>query len=720
MQLSESVFALSDKSGAKAESRLIAADEQHFARVAAAVRDQIARLTVRLDAERRAPGGQGQKALDRDQSVRRLAAEIRALERYRVDACLGRMTPQHGDPVYVGRFGLMDADGTRLLVDWRAPAAEPFFAATHAHPQGLIARRRYRWSRGRVSDYWDEAFTDDIPDDVVLDDDSALLASLGRTRTGRMHDVLTTIQADQDAAIRADAHGALVVDGGPGTGKTVVALHRAAYLLYADPQLSGGRGGVLVVGPHEPYLAYVEDVLPSLGEEGVLTATLREMVPEGRSALAEPNPEVSRLKASADLVAAVERAASLYRAVPDETLLVETPIADLALTPDDWADAFDSAESGIPHNEARAQVWQTLRDILFTRLVRAVGEEDAPSRRDAHRLFAQNGALAAAFDRAWPLLDPVGLVASLWENPGFLQRCAPRLTGAEVAALQRDDPRAWTVDDLPLLDAARACVGDPGVEQRRHERERALAAQQQEMAQVIEHLIEADDSELKLMTMLRGEDARESLIDDAELPAEEADALAGPFAHVIVDEAQEVTDAQWAMLLRRCPSRSFTVVGDRAQARHGFTESWEERLARAGVRSIRTATLSVNYRTPEEVMDAAAQVIREVLPDANVPVSIRRSGMPVRHGALADLDAVLRDWLAEHAEGVACVIGDPVFVAEFTPLDRVQALTPVLAKGLEFDLVVLVDPAGFGTGIEGAVDRYVAMTRTTAELVILT
>ena len=720
MQLSESVFALSDHSAAKAASHLIAADEEHFARVAAAVRDQIARLTVRLEAERRAPAGQGQKALDRDQNVRRLAAEIRTLERYRVDACLGRITPEHGAPVYIGRFGLADADGIRLLVDWRAPAAEPFFAATHAHPQGLVARRRYRWSRGRVCDYWDEAFTDDIPADVVLDDDSALLASLGRTRTGRMHDVLATIQADQDAAIRADAQGALVVEGGPGTGKTVVALHRAAYLLYADPLLSAGRGGVLVVGPHAPYLAYVEDVLPSLGEEGVLTATLRDMLPEGPAALAEQDPEASRLKAGADLVAAVERAASLYEAVPEQALVVETPIADLALTPDDWADAFDSAESGIPHNEARAQVWQTLLDILYTRLVRAVGEEDAPSRAATDLMFGQNGPLAAAFDRAWPLLDPVGLVASLWENPGFLRRCAPRLTDVEVAVLQRDDPRAWTVDDLPLLDAARACVGDPGVEQRRRERQRALAAQQEEMERVIEHLIEADDSELKLMTMLRGEDARESLIDEAELPAEEGDVLAGPFAHVIVDEAQELTDAQWAMLLRRCPSRSFTIVGDRAQARHGFAESWEDRLARAGLRGSRTATLSVNYRTPEEVMDAAAPVIRAVLPDVTVPRSIRRSGMPVRHGALADLDALLRDWLAAHDEGVACVIGDPVFVAERAPVDRVQALTPVLAKGLEFDLVVLMDPAGFGTGIEGAVDRYVAMTRSTAELVILT
>jgi DNA helicase IV len=194
------------------------------------------------------------------------------------------------------------------------------------------------------------------------------------------------------------------------------------------------------------------------------------------------------------------------------------------------------------------------------------------------------------------------------------------------------------------------------------------------------------------------------------------DVLAGPFAHVVVDEAQELTDAEWQMLLLRCPSRSFTIVGDRAQARHGFTESWQERLERVGFDRITLAALRINYRTPEEVMAEAAPLIQAVLPDANVPTSIRSSGIPVVHGPVADLDAVLGKWLDEHAEGIACVIGAPAF----PPTSRVRSLTPELAKGLEFDLVVLVDPEKFGDGIEGAVDRYVAMTRATQQLVILT
>jgi DNA helicase IV len=183
-----------------------------------------------------------------------------------------------------------------------------------------------------------------------------------------------------------------------------------------------------------------------------------------------------------------------------------------------------------------------------------------------------------------------------------------------------------------------------------------------------------------------------------------------------VDEAQELTDAEWQMLLLRCPSRSFTIVGDRAQARHGFTESWRERLERVGFDQISLASLSINYRTPEEVMAEAEPVIRAVLPDANVPVSIRSSGIPVQHGPASDLDSIIDAWLAEHADGVGCVIGDPAFQAT----SRIRSLTPELAKGLEFDLVVLVDPERFGTGIEGAVDRYVAMTRATQRLVILT
>jgi DNA helicase IV len=714
--LSTSAFSLPDNLLAKADPALIAGDEQHFAAIAESLRQSIAELTERLDAERKSPGGIGQKALDRDLEIHRLTSRLRTLRRFGLDLCLGRIVfADDPEPVYIGRLGLTDPTGRRLLVDWRSPAAEPFFAATHAHPEGLVSRRRYRWTRGRITDYWDEVFTaDGLEGHAALDDQSAFIASLGSDRSPRMRDVLGTIQADQDAIIRAGSDGALVVDGGPGTGKTVVALHRTAYLLYADPHLGQHRGGVLFVGPHQPYLSYVSDVLPSLGEEGVQTVTLRDLVAEGAAAGTETDPEVARLKASASLVEAVETAVRFYEEPPTTTLTVETPWADLRLRPDDWAEAFETPDPGTPHNEARDQVWEAVLTILGDQL----DEDDDATADEVRRSLAQNRELVTAFNRAWPLVDAPDLVADLWSVPAYLRRCAPWLSTEEIRWLQRTDARAWTLSDLPLLDAARQRLGDPETSRRRRRAEAAAAAERERMSSVIDELIATDDSELLLMTTLRHSDLREALVDQAALPTAEPDRLAGPFAHVVVDEAQELTDAEWQMLRLRCPSGSFTIVGDRAQARHGFTESWEERLERVGLDRVALMSQTVNYRTPAEVMAEAEPVIRAVVPDANVPTSIRSTGVPVLHGSAAGRDAILDGWLAEHAEGegIAVVVGDPTFRGTA----RIRSLTPELVKGLEFDLVVLVDPQDFGEGIEGAVDRYVAMTRATQRLVVLT
>ncbi|MFC1230346.1 RNA polymerase recycling motor ATPase HelR [Streptomyces sp. Sce081] len=711
-----SVFDLPERLSAKADPKLIAGDEAHFAAIAESLEQAIAELSDLRDATLRAPGGVGREAMDRDLEVHRLSARLRALRRFGLDLCLGHIvSADDPEPVYIGRLGLTDSTG-RLLLDWRSPAAEPFFAATHADPMGLASRRRYRWTGGRISDYWDEVFTADGLEGhaAALDDHSAFVASLGGDRSARMRDVLGTIQADQDAVIRASSRGALVVDGGPGTGKTVVALHRSAYLLYSDPRLGHRRGGVLFVGPHEPYLAYVADVLPSLGEEGVQTCTLRDLVPEGAAATAETDPEVARLKSSADMVRAIETAVRFYEDPPARGMTVTTPWASVPLTVEDWAEAFQAPEPGTPHNEAREQIWDELVTILGDK-----HGDDVPPNLLQRALRAHHG-LVTALNNAWPLLEPTDIVSDLWSVPAYLRMCAPWLGPDEVERLRRggEDAQSWTVSDLPLLDAARQRLGDPKAFLRKRRHDASVAAQRERMAGVIDNVIASDDDGEGAVTMLHGQDLRESLIDRSALPTAEPDALAGPFAHVVVDEAQELTDAQWQMLLLRCPSRSFTIVGDRAQARHGFTESWQERLRRIGLDRITVASLNINYRTPQEVMTEAEPVIRAALPDANVPASIRTGGLPVVHGEVSDLDAVLDTWLAEHADGngIACVIGDPAF--RDTP--RVRSLTPELSKGLEFDLVVLVDPDGFGKGIEGAVDRYVAMTRATRQLVVLT
>ncbi|MFF8993168.1 RNA polymerase recycling motor ATPase HelR [Streptomyces sp. NPDC014983] len=714
MPAATSAFDLPSRLSPKAAPALIAADDHHFTAIAQCLERTIAEVSDQLDDERRAPGGLGRQALDRDVEVHRLTARLRALRRFGLDLCLGRMvTAENPDePVYVGRLGLTDPTGRRLLLDWRSPAAEPFFGATHGNPMGLASRRRYRWAQGRISDYWDEVFASDALDGhAALDDQSAFIASLGGDRSPRMRDVLGTIQADQDAVIRAGSRGALVVDGGPGTGKTVVALHRSAYLLYSDPRLGHRRGGVLFVGPHRPYLAYVSDVLPSLGEEGVQTCVLRDLVAEGATARPETDPEVARLKSSARLVGSVEKAVRFYEEPPTEPLTVTTHWGDLELTVADWESAFDAAEPGTPHNEAREQVWEELLTILVDR-----HDGGAPEQL-LRRSLTGNRELRAAFDRSWPLLEAADLVGDLWSVPAYLRLCAPWLTPEEVRRLRRADAQAWTVSDLPFLDAARQRVGDPAAAVRERRRKAAVAAERARMDRVIDNVLAADEDGEGAVTMLRGQDLREALVDEMVLPGVEPDALAGPFAHIVVDEAQELTDAEWQMLLSRCPSRSFTIVGDRAQARHGFTESWRERLARIGFDRVELAGLTVNYRTPREIMAEAEPVVRAALPDANVPTSIRSNGVPVRHGSTTELDALLDGWLAAHPEGTACVIGAP----SFRPASpRVRSLTPGLSKGLEFDLVVLVDPERFGEGVAGAVDRYVAMTRATRQLVVLT
>ncbi|MDT5337921.1 MAG: hypothetical protein QOD90_3426, partial [Mycobacterium sp.] len=496
------VFDLPDHLAAKADPALIADDERHLVKVAESLDQTIAQLSDRLDTELRAPSRMGQEAVERDLEVRRLSATLSTLRRFGVDLCLGHtLGADQAEPVYVGRVGLLDGAGRQLVIDWRSAAAEPFFGATHANPMGLVRRRRYRWTGGRIIDYWDEVFTaDGLEGHAALDDQSAFIASLGGSRSGLMRDVLGTIAADQDAIIRAGSRGALVVDGGPGTGKTVVALHRTAYLLYSDPRLDHQRGGVLFIGPHQPYLSYVADVLPNLGEEGVQTCTLRDLVAEGAAATTETDPEVARLKSSSAIVEAIDTAVRFYEEPPTRGMTVATDLADLWVSADDWAEAFRAPEFGTPHNEARDQIWEVLLAILTDKY-----DGDAPA-ASFRKSLLENEELRTTLNGAWTLIEAADLVADLWSVPAYLRKCAPWLSHEEVQKLQRADPQRWTVSDLPLLDAARQRLGDPGASRRKRRHEATLAAQREQRSAVVDHLIAADDSEMLVMSMLRGED----------------------------------------------------------------------------------------------------------------------------------------------------------------------------------------------------------------------
>lgn len=707
-------FVLPPRLSAKMAPRLISEDERRFALIGEHLNRELETLESRIAELRRSPAISGEAAMSRDTLIHRLSAQLRILSRFDLDMCLGRMVfADTGDIVYIGRMGLRDDDGNPLLVDWRTPKAEPFFAATLASPLGLATRRRYRWSNGRITDYWDEGFASaQVGQTAALDDQAAFIASLGTSRSTKMHDVLSTIQADQDAIIRVTNRTPLVVDGGPGTGKTVVALHRAAYLLYTQPRISSG-GGLLFVGPNPAYLAFVDDVLPRLGEDGVQLCTLTDMVPETTDA-GEDCASAS-IKGGLDPGAVITAALKIYEEPPTQVLPVDTAWGPVSVGAGDWSEAFASVDPDIDHNSAREQIWDELLQILVD-IVIAGDEEAEPGQ--VRRFLTQDTELREALTMAWPILDPLDIVGDLWTVPDYLSLAAPELNNDEVMRLQRCAPRAWTHADVPLIDAARRIVGDPAGPARRHRAEAQATAERERMGAVIDDLIAADDSELQQMTMLGGEDLRGALDNPGGRELLSPDRLSGPFGHIIVDEAQELTSAQWHMLLDRCPSKSFTIVGDRAQARNGFAEPWSERLAAFGLDTTEVH-LSINYRTPTEVMAAAEPVIRSVLPQANVPRSVREAGVAVKHSFLSDLESTLTTWLATHDDGIACVMApNPCDYAGWRS-ERVSVMEPRDVKGLEFDLVVLLEPESFGSGIQGGVDRYVAMTRATAELVVL-
>ena len=433
-----SAFDLPDHLAAKADPALIAGDEQHFAAIAESLEQSIADLSDRLDAARKAPGGTGQEAMDRDQEIHRLTARLRTLRRFGLDLCLGRMVAR-------GRRRARVRRAARPHRQRRSPAA----ASTGAPPRPSRSSARptptrwaWRAAAGTAGPAAGSATTgtrcsppDGLEGHAALDDQSAFIASLGSSRSPRMRDVLGTIQADQDAIIRAGSRGALVVDGGPGTGKTVVALHRTAYLLYSDPRLGHRRGGVLFVGPHQPYLAYVADVLPSLGEEGVQTCTLRDLVPEGAAAAAEADPEVARLKSSADMVRAIEPAVRLYEEPPTEGMEVETPWADIWLSADDWAEAFDAPEPGTPHNEARDQVWEELLDDPGRQARRRGGRRPTCVRRS---LRAERGAARTPSTGRGRCSSRPTSSATCGRCRPTCALCAPWLEPDEVRTLQRD------------------------------------------------------------------------------------------------------------------------------------------------------------------------------------------------------------------------------------------------------------------------------------------
>jgi len=707
-----------------------------------AAREQL--RATRLSREGRTPQAQSERDAFAASYERRLAQ----LEAVDEGLCFGRLDRRVQRPgagagadverLHIGRIGLSSDTQHTLLVDWRAPASEPFYRATAAHPLGVTRRRHLRTTQRSVLGYDDEVFDLDAlsPDDRRrLSGEAALLAALAAHRSGRMRDVVATLQAEQDEVVRADREGVLVVQGGPGTGKTVVALHRAAYLLYTYRDRLASAG-VLVVGPGSVFMRYVERVLPSLGETAVVLATPGELFP-GITASADEPEQVAALKGDRAMVAVLAAAVHARQRLLEAEVTIRHEGRSLRLDPRVVKTARDNARgSGRLHNPARNVF---TRQVLTSLARQAVGrhawdEYDKRDRDETLLDLVRQPQVRALLDRLWPHLTAPRLLAELYADPA-----GAGLSRAQQALLHRDPAAGWTPADVPLLDEAAELIGETDPWARRVERE-AEARSKRELRY-------AEDT-------LRASGAGGGLVDAATLAAryggadrvgELADrALADRgwvFGHVVVDEAQELSWMTWRLLMRRCPSRSMTVVGDVAQAGAPWAaRAWSDVLDEHAPGRWRSVELTVGYRTPAQVMALAEDILAAVAPELTAPQAVREGEHPpyaqqqvpdlpaatVRvvgqlRGADAGRIGVLVPGQGGSGSAVHAALqrAYPELVGMSTD-DAVTVLRVAQSKGLEFDAVIVVDPVQIETGSpHGLGDLYVAVTRTTDRLAVL-
>ncbi|WP_201749645.1 HelD family protein [Micromonospora sicca] len=728
------------------------------------MRDQAAR---RLAEELRATGGTLQARSQRDSAVQMYADQVEQFSAVENGLCFGRLDGDDGAARYIGRIGIFDTGGDYdpLLMDWRAPAARAFYLATAANPQGVRRRRHLRTRQRKVTGLNDEVLdlaTASPTAHEELTGEASLLAALNAGRTGRMRDIVETIQAEQDRIIRADLPGVLVVQGGPGTGKTAVALHRAAYLLYTHRQQLATRG-VLLVGPNATFLRYISQVLPALAETGVLLRTQADLFPGVSARRTEP-AETAALKGRVEMTEVLAAAVRDRQWVPDEPLEIELPQREiLTLDPGTVRAARERARrAGRPHNLARALFDVEIVHALAAQVAERIGAdplggENLLSEADLaeiRRELREEPEVRAALDELWPVLTPQRLLADLYAAPERIAAAAPMLTEAERASLHRE-PGGWTPADVPLLDEAAELLGeDERAAAARRERIRSLEREYAEGvleiargSRSIDVEDEADGGEILGVTDLIDADRLLERQEESERLTTAQRAAADrswAFGHVIVDEAQELSPMAWRLLMRRCPSRSMTIVGDVAQtgALSG-TPSWREALEPYVARRWRLEELTVSYRTPAEIMAVAADVLAEIDPALRPPRSVRASGIPPWDRTVhADrLAAELVEVTAREAAGLddgrlgvivpsgrvdelgaAVTAALPeAAVGEQPELEnRVVVLTVGQAKGLEFDSVLVVDPERIvAESPRGHSDLYVALTRATQRLGIL-
>ncbi|GAA3329609.1 HelD family protein [Paeniglutamicibacter sulfureus] len=684
-------------------------------------------------------------------------AQLNAVEdrlvfgRLDLDDDMNRSGEEPGAPRYIGRIGMTDEDLTRLMVDWRAPEAAAFYQATALHRQG-VRRRRHLMLRGRtVLGIDDEVLdTELFGENDNLQGEGALMAALTQKRTGRMGDIVGTIQAEQDRIIRSPLAGVLVVQGGPGTGKTAVALHRAAFLLYEHRERLKSAG-VLLVGPSSSFMRYIERVLPSLGETGVVMSSVGELYP-GLRAVPEHSREAARIKGKAFMAKVVAKAVSNRQRLLAEDRRVVVEGTRLVLTRGQVRHAREKARaSRKPHNEAREVFTKILVRELATQLQQVLedssGNGNAVDRSYLVQEVRESRDVRIALNLCWMPLTPQSLLEELFAKEDLLAAAAPQLNARELKALRRKPGAPWTESDVPLLDEAAELLGDfkavgnkdAGVEaQLKRDLENAEATLRNVNEMLfnagIDGLVEAQD----LADMNQETEARQTAAERAVADRNWA------YGHVVVDEAQELSPMQWRLLMRRCPLKSFTVVGDIAQTSSASgANSWAQAMKPFVAERFTLEELTVNYRTPMQIAAAATRVAHAAGLKISTPKAVREGQWPplvdrlepgqllpklreVLPGEVAIADGGLlavivpEPRLAQVRSAVVEQFGRRVGSGSGGLSQDIVVLGAREAKGLEFDVVVVLEPQELIDEVEGSVgDLYVAMTRTTQRLRIL-
>ena len=707
------------------------------------------------------PGGRVQREIAQAHH----AASLTALNLAEDRLCFGRLDRSDGTDAHIGRLGIFEtgASDRQLLMDWRAPAARPFYTATAAAPEGVVRRRHMSVRRRRVNEVTDE-FLDTSPEalagagldpeaavdaDSGLAGESALMSAMNAPRTGRMSDIVATIQAEQDRVIRADRAGVLVVQGGPGTGKTAVALHRVAYLLYTYRDQLASRG-VLVIGPNRTFLSYIGQVLPSLGENAVVLATVGELFPGIRTEAVDA-PEAAVIKGRTAMAAVISNAVLDRQRVPRQPIVVDTRLGRLRIEPGLLKSAQARAwGSRLPHNRARAVFVR----VIVNGLARQVAarhrtglaaeipftEEDFADTRVELR---SDEALSKALAGIWPILSAGRLLAELYARTERLEVAGRGLSAHQRAVLARPLGRPWTIGDVPLLDEAAellgavplTTVGDGPTDELREFAQEVLDSLAQEHPDAEAATGNDDDATSMIVAAdleaLQGDAA--ALTSTAERAAADRE---WTYGHVVVDEAQELSPMAWRMVMRRCPVRSLTIVGDIAQTSDpSGARSWSSALQTYAHDRLKVEELTVNYRTPAEITAVADRVLARIDPALRPPESVRSTGIApwwrsvTRDGLIAGVVEAVGAELgrsdeqhlavivprAWHQSVAAAVANGPVELR-----DRAVVLTVTQAKGLEFDVVLLVDPDRIEEeSRRGLADVYVALTRATQRLGVI-